>query len=92
MVKNTKVKRFYIEFILMVENVETENQYIIQSKWFNTKAKALKWFITSFDYVDLNIVSAQLMTAIFNEDNYDIIEGEDIKKILSCHQKHCKYR
>lgn len=82
MVKNTKVKRFYIEFILTVENVKTENPYIIQSKWFNKKAQALKWFITSFDYIDFNIVSAQLMTAIFNKDDYDVIESEDIVNLI----------
>lgn len=81
--QKNKVLKYYIEFVLIIDSFDAPTENIIQSKWFETKEEALKWYHTSFDDVDYRVVSAQLRTAEFNDKrDYRVIDSEDIEEIL----------
>lgn len=68
--------RYYIEFVHI--NSQEEN-YDMQSKWFNTKGEAKQWLSENFDFISDDI-SVFLMTAEFtDEDDYDIVSSTKIK-------------
>ena len=67
---------------------DTDHDYIIQSKWFDTEAEAVAWYKNSFDYIDSKYCSTYLMTGQFyyapNDDinqDYDIIGSKKLKNI-----------
>ena len=68
--------KYYIEF----EHTADEESYCLQSKWFDTKEDAIKWYRTSFDFVRTDDIFVSVMRAEF-EDNCmygDIEFDEDI--------------
>ena len=83
MVQTNKVLKYYIEFRLIVDADGYATPEVIESKWFETKEEALKWYHMSFNYVDDRLISAQLMTAEFNDEGkYVIINWEDVPELL----------
>ena len=68
--------RYYIEFVHA--NSQEEN-YDMQSKWFNTTEEARHWLSENFDFISDDI-SVFLMTAEFtDEGDYDIVSSAKIK-------------
>ncbi len=68
--------KYYLEFVHV--NSQEEN-YDMQSKWFNTATEARCWLSGNFDFISDDI-SVFLMTAEFtDEDDYDIVSSTKIK-------------
>jgi len=68
--------RYYIEF---VHNNSDEENYDMQSKWFNTPKEARKWLRENFDFIcgDMNVY---LLTANFTEEgDYDIVAKQRLR-------------
>lgn len=83
MTQKNKVLKYYIEFRLIVDADGYATPEVIESKWFEIKEEALKWYHMSFNYVDDRLISAQLMTAEFNDEGkYVIINWEDVPELL----------
>lgn len=57
------MKKYYIEIV----NVET-NEYIIQSKWFETAEVAINFMKENFDFIDTGTYAIDLMSAVFDEE------------------------
>ena len=53
--------KYYIEF----EHTNDDNYYCLQSKWFDTKEDAIKWYRTSFDFVRTDDIIVSVMKADF---------------------------
>lgn len=56
--------KYYVEF----KNTEDGWFYDIQSKWFNTRQQAIKWYIDSFDFIRRTTTIVSLMSAKFDND------------------------
>ena len=68
--------RYYIEFVHI--NSQEEN-YDMQSKWFDTKEEAKQWLSENFDFIS-DDMSVFLMEADFvDENDYDIVSSTKIK-------------
>ena len=52
--------KYYVEF-----ECSGQNEYILQSKWFNKPESAIHWYKKSFDYVADDKIRAYLMQATF---------------------------
>lgn len=77
------ILKYYIELRLNVDADGYATPEVIESKWFKTKEEALKWYHMSFKYVDYRLISAQLMTAEFNDEGkYVITNWEDVEELL----------
>lgn len=75
-------RHYYIEFCLRGISLDSDHDYLVQSKWFSTREEALAWYKGNFDYVDSKFVSAYLMTAEFySEEDYDIVGSEKLENI-----------
>lgn len=70
------MKKYYVEF----ENTLGQNQYSIQSKYFDTRDEAIQWYINNFDYVNTDEIVVSLMYAEFDNNGQldDIYFEEDI--------------
>ena len=68
---------YYIEFVAKHKTNDYSN-YAMQSKWFETKRKALNWLKKSFDYINISQMRIFLMSGTFNEDGD--LEG-DIEQV-----------
>ena len=69
--------KYYVEF----EHTADEESYCLQSKWFDTKEDAIKWYRTSFDFVRTEDIVVSVMRAEFDEYEFqfgDIEFDEDI--------------
>lgn len=68
--------KYYVEF----EHTADEESYCLQSKWFDTKEDAIKWYRTSFDFVRTDDIIVSVMKAEFDEYDtpFDIEFVEDI--------------
>lgn len=69
-------EKYYLEFIHV--NSDEEN-YDMQSKWFDSSEEALSWLKENFDFIceGMNVF---LMTARFNIDGgYDIISSSKVR-------------
>lgn len=69
------MKNYYIEI------VDRENgEYVMQSRYFDTKRKAVNWLRTNWDYIDVAKVGVCIMTTQWSDDgdSYDITESEEI--------------
>lgn len=58
------MKKYYIEIV----NVETD-EYIIQSKWFETEEEAINFMKENFDFIDTGTYAIDLMSAVFDEND-----------------------
>lgn len=68
--------KYYLEFVHV--NSEEEN-YDMQSRWFNTKKEAKQWLSENFDFIS-DDMSVFLMEADFvDENDYDIVSSTKIK-------------
>lgn len=69
--------KYYVEF----KNTEDGWFFDIQSKWFNTKQQAIKWYIDSFDFIRRATTIVSLMSANFDDDGEydDIVFVEELK-------------
>lgn len=69
--------KYYVEF----KNTEDGWFYHIQSKWFNTKQQALKWYKDSFDFIRYETTIVWLMSAKFDDNGEygDINNVEELK-------------
>lgn len=56
--------KYYVEF----EHTADEESYCLQSKWFDTKEDAIKWYRTSFDFVRTDDVIVSVMKAEFDDN------------------------
>ena len=56
------MKKFYIE----IAYCNNSDNYVMQSKWFDTEEQALEWLNTTIDYCDLIIC---LMSAVFDNES-----------------------
>lgn len=80
--ENAIAFRYYIEFCPKGIEIDSDHDYILQSKWFSTKKEATKWYEENFDYVDSKYVSAFLMTAkYYSEDDYGIVGCDLLRNI-----------
>ena len=53
-----------------------QNEYILQSKWFNKPESAINWYKKSFDYVADDKIRAYLMQATFiDKETYTNIKN-----------------
>lgn len=57
------MKKYYIEIV----NVETDD-YIIQTKWFETEEEAINFMKENFDFIDRGTYAIDLMSAVFDEE------------------------
>lgn len=57
------MKKYYIEIV----NVETDD-YIIQTKWFETEEEAIDFMKENFDFIDRGTYAIDLMSAVFDEE------------------------
>lgn len=77
--------RYYIEVCMKNIITDTDHDYIVQSKWFDTEAEAVAWYKNSFCYIDSKYCSAYLMTGQFyqdqDEEDYDIISSKKLENI-----------
>ena len=77
--------RYYIEVCMKNIITDTDHDYIVQSKWFDTEAEAVAWYKNSFCYIDTKYCSAYLMTGQFyqdqDEEDYDIISSKKLENI-----------
>lgn len=71
--KEKKVKKFYIEFVDVASD-----DYIIQTKWFDTEEEAIGFIKENFDFIDRGTYGVDLMSAIFPEgdETYEDIKFE----------------
>ena len=68
--------KYYLEFVHV--NSEEEN-YDMQSRWFNTKKEAKQWLSENFDFIS-DDMSVFLMESDFvDENDYDIVSSTKIK-------------
>lgn len=65
---NKKIWKYYVEFF----HTKLEENYIIQSKYFDTIEEATN-FVKMLDFVD-NQVGVDLMICVGDEENYDILK------------------
>lgn len=81
-------RNYYIEICMKNIITDTDHDYIVQSKWFDTEEEAVAWYKNSFDYIDSKYCSVYLMTGQFyyaqdddiNQD-YDIISSKKLENI-----------
>lgn len=66
-------KMYYLEFV----HINEEENYTIQSKWFKSKAQALKAYRTFFDYVSEDMSVFIMAADIDVEGIYDNIKIEE---------------
>lgn len=59
-------KKFYVE----IYDKSCYDVIIVQSKWFDSKRKAINWFKKHFDFVNKNY-GCRLMCAYFRDDELD---------------------
>lgn len=72
------MKKYYIEIV----DTKVENElYAMQSKWFETEKEAVKWFESTFDYVDRRFIPFVMTAEFYDEDVYDIIASEDLNSV-----------
>ncbi len=57
------MKKYYIEIV----NVETD-EYIIQTKWFDTEEEAINFMKENFDFIDRGTYALDLMSAVFDKE------------------------
>lgn len=55
--------KYYIEF------VDFNDNFMLQSKWFDTENEALLWLLENFDFIDYDNVECSLMYADFDKDD-----------------------
>lgn len=69
--------KYYVEF----KNTEDGWFYDIQSKWFNTRQQAIKWYIDSFDFIRRTTTIVSLMSAKFDDNGEydDIVFVEELR-------------
>lgn len=58
------MKKYYIEIV----NVETDD-YIIQTKWFETEEEAINFMKENFDFIDTGTYAIDLMSAVFDTEH-----------------------
>ena len=68
--KTRLMKKFYIEIVYC----HNSDNYVMQSKWFDTEEQALKWY-SDIEYVHENY-NTYLMSSIFDENGYTDIYQE----------------
>ena len=68
--------KYYLEFVHV--NSEEEN-YDMQSRWFNTKKEAKQWLAENFDFISDDISVFLMTTEFTDEDDYDIVSSIKIK-------------
>lgn len=67
--------KYYIEIV----DTKAENElYAMQSKWFETEKEVVKWFESSFDYLDGRFIPFVMTAEFYDEDEYEILASEDI--------------
>lgn len=57
------MKKYYIEIV----NVETDD-YIIQTKWFETEEEAINFMKENFDFIYRGTYALDLMSAVFDKE------------------------
>ena len=63
--------KYYVEF-----EYNGQNEYILQSKWFNKPESAINWYKKSFDYVADDKIRVYLMQATFiDKETYTNIKN-----------------
>lgn len=69
------MKNYYIEII-----DKQDGEYVMQSRYFDTKRKAKNWLRKNWDYIDTNKVAVCIMTTQWSDDgeSYEITESETI--------------
>lgn len=72
-----KVKKFYIELVDIADN-----EYIIQSKWFDTEEEAIEFMKKNFDFIDTGSYGVDLMSANFYEGD-EIYEDIKLERRLN---------
>lgn len=81
-------RTYYIEIYMKNIITDTDHDYIVQSKWFDTEEEAVAWYKNGFDYIDSKYCSVYLVTGQFyqNQDDdvnqdYDIISSKELENI-----------
>ena len=76
-------KYYYIEFT----TVNSSGPYTMQSKWFKSEKKAIKWLKDSFDFFDDSEIDIYLMSATFNK-NGDMVGDIEQEKYLFLREEY----
>ena len=71
---------YYIEFVAK-HKTNDYSSYTMQSKWFETKRKALNWVKKSFDYINLSQMKLYLMSGTFNEEGDLVGDIEQVEEL-----------
>lgn len=71
-------KLYYIEFKI----VDSSGPYTMQSRWFTSEKKAIKWLRDSFDFIDDSEINVYLMSATFDENDDMVGDFEQEKHLL----------
>ena len=75
-----KTIKYYVEFT--DDNLGITNNYVMQSKWFDTEEEARKWFTNLSRDLDFNQLKVSLMKAEWDEDEYfDIYQVEVLHNV-----------
>lgn len=75
-------RRFCIEVCPKIAVPDQDHEYVIQTKWFDSKRQAIAWYKANFDYVDAKCCAIRLVIAqYFNVNDYDIVATEELAGI-----------
>ena len=75
-------RRFYIEICPKVRLDDQDHEYVVQTKWFNSKRQAIAWYKNAFDYVDSKYCTVRLVIVqYYNVNDYDIVATEELAGI-----------
>jgi len=77
-----KKRRFYVEFCLEGVEMDSDHDYLLQSRWLDSREEAIEWCKKEFDYIDPKYISVFIVMAEFSsDDEYDIVGLEKILDI-----------
>lgn len=61
---------------------DQDHEYVVQTKWFDSKRQAIAWYKANFDFVDDKCCTARLVIAqYYNVNDYSIVATEELAGI-----------
>lgn len=75
-------RRYYVEICPKVAVPGQDHEYVIQTKWFDSKRQAIAWYKDAFDYVDSKYCTTRLVIVqYYSVNDYDIVATEELAGI-----------
>jgi len=70
---------WYVEFY--VQGIDSDPSYALQSRFFESKSKALNWFNTNFDFINEYMTCCLMRTMNEQYSDYGSLEDYDIMQV-----------